>query len=132
LPVLTTTAAGSSIRPDSRWLVGGAKECADFDGFHFLTQIRLDHAMIIADRLGWPLGDLFAMVEHGNDIAARHNEFHDVLDQYDGQPVARFQRRSVSPQPQQRLAIPGANLFARCGEEGSVHSGICHIVAAPE
>ncbi len=64
--------------------LGRTKERANFGVLHFLAQIRLDHAMIVADGLGRALGDLFAMVEHGNDIAARHDKLHDMLDQDDG------------------------------------------------
>src|SRR5438034_10054148 len=64
--------------------LGRTKERANFGVLHFLAQIRLDHAMIVADGLGRTLGDLFAMVEHGNDIAPCHDELHDMLDQDDG------------------------------------------------
>ena len=44
--------------------------------------------MIVADSIGRSLGDLFAVIEHGDHITARHDELHDVLDEDDSQPIA--------------------------------------------
>src|SRR3989442_4416530 len=49
-----------------------------------MTQIRLEHGEVGADRCRRALGDLDTAVEHGHDIGCSHDEVDGMLDQQHG------------------------------------------------
>src|ERR1700682_940402 len=59
---------------------------------HFLAQIGLDHAMVVLDRRGRALGDLFAVLQHRHDVACVHHDFQDVLDDDQGKSEPVLER----------------------------------------
>src|SRR5215211_1347217 len=54
-----------------------------------LSEVGLDHARVLADLGGLALGDLLAVVEHGDPVGDVHHDLHVVFDQEDRQ-VAFF------------------------------------------
>ena len=59
-------------------------------------EVRLDHARVALDVRGRALGDLLAVVEHGDAVGHLHHHAHVVLDEEDGEPRSSTSRRSSS------------------------------------
>src|SRR5919202_683901 len=49
-----------------------------------LSEIGLDHTRVVLDLLRRSLGDLFAVVEHGDAVRDAHHDLHVMLDQEHG------------------------------------------------
>ena len=64
-----------------------------------LPEVRLDHALVRLDLGRRALGDLLAVLEHGEALGDAHHDLHVVLDQQHGQPLlvahATDERREV-------------------------------------
>src|SRR5690606_20974269 len=75
------------------------------------TQIRLDHALVVADLGGRALGDLVPERHHRNAIRNRHDQLHDVLDQQHRDALARGQfRQNAVELVDLAVAQPGSGL----------------------
>ena len=53
----------------------------------FTPQIGLDDDWMILDLIGWPLGDLLAVIQNHNFIGNVHNHFHVMLHKQDSDPL---------------------------------------------
>src|SRR3954454_23637205 len=52
-----------------------------------LPEVGLDDALVLAHLLRQTLGDLLAVIEHGDALRHAHHDLHVVLDQEDGEPT---------------------------------------------
>ena len=71
----------------------------------WVAEVGLDDAVVVADLLGQPLGDLLAVVEHGDVLGHAHHDLHVVLDQEDGQPALVAQGGHELGQPRGLVGV---------------------------
>ena len=80
------------------------------------AQVGLDHARVAAHLLGRALGDLLAVVEHGDALAQVHHERDVVIDQHDGELELAVQltrsARAAPPSPRDSCRRPARRAAA--------------------
>src|SRR5512136_44252 len=89
-PTMATISPRSTLR-DTSWMTGifPYLSCRFSTlSIVFLTEIGLDDPFVVDDFVGQPLGDLLAVIEYDDLVGDRHDPFHDMLDENQGQ--ARF------------------------------------------
>ena len=91
-----------------------------------LAEVGLDHALVVADLLRAALGDLLAVVEHGDVLRDAHDHLHVVLDQQDRHAALVAQLLHELGEPRRLLRVharrSARRAAAACGSDASARA----------